>query len=119
GWNPLHRAVINHHFETAEILMKAGCSVNQPDENKRVVLHVAASYGHRLLLRRLIKSGADVNWQDARGRTPLYLAVVCRHMHIVEDLCRRYRCDLNLQTTSHITALSLAAQKGNEDFVRL
>lgn len=119
GWNPLHRAVINHHFETAEILMKAGCSVNQPDENKRVVLHVAASYGHRLLLRRLIKSGADVNWQDARGRTPLYLAVVCRHMHIVEDLCRRYNCNMNLPTTSHITPLSLAAQKGHEEFVRL
>ena len=112
GYTPLHRAVINYHFETAEALVRNGCLVNVPDENKRVPLHVAASYGHLETTKILLDSGANINWQDSRGRTPLYLAVVGKHEKVVVELVKR-GANVNLaHAVNHMTPLALAAQKG-------
>ena len=105
-------------FQVALRLIKCACGVNIADQNKRIPLHVAASYGHRLLIKNLVYAGSHLNWQDARRRTPLYLAVVGRHSGVVEDLIQ-YGCDMNLCTSSNISPLTLAAQKGHEECVRV
>ncbi len=112
GYTPLHRAVINYHFDTAEAMIRNGCLVNVPDENKRVPLHVSASYGHLETTQKLLDSGANIDWQDSRGRTPLYLAVVGKHEKVILELVQR-GANVNLaHAVNHLTPLGLAAQKG-------
>lgn len=112
GYTPLHRAVINYHFDTAEAMIRNGCLVNVPDENKRVPLHVAASYGHLETTKILLSSGGNIDWQDSRGRTPLYLAVVGKHEKVIWELVNR-GADVNLaHAVNHMTPLGLATQKG-------
>ncbi len=117
GWTPLHRSIINHHFDMALMLLNRGCLVNVPDENRRVAIHVAGSYGHLELTKTLLDCGAAINWQDARGRTALYLAVVGKHAEVVTELIHR-GCNMNLSTINRVTPLGLAAQKGHLDCVQ-
>lgn len=119
GYTPLHRAVINYHFDTAEAMISNGCLVNVADENKRVPLHVAASYGHLGTTRKLLDCGANIDWQDSRGRTPLYLAVVGKHDKVIQELVNR-GANVNLaHAINKMTPLGLAAQKGFVEGVRI
>ena len=100
-------------------MIKNGCLVNVADENKRVPLHVAASYGHLGTITRLLDAGANIDWQDSRGRTPLYLAVVGKHEKVVLELLHR-GANVNLaHAVNRMTPLGLAAQKGHVGCVRL
>ncbi|XP_064615730.1 ankyrin repeat domain-containing protein 23-like [Liolophura sinensis] len=72
---PLLKAVVNHHYTIASMLMVAGASVNAADDDKKVPLHVAASYGNSRGVNELLECGGDIDFQDLNGRTALYFAL--------------------------------------------
>ena len=71
-----------------KLLLDLGCSPNAADYDKRTVLHVAASEGHKNIVADLLGRKANVNWQaiDRWGGTPLQDAEREGHMHVVEML---------------------------------
>ncbi|KAF9986485.1 hypothetical protein BGZ65_007456 [Modicella reniformis] len=60
-----------------------GVSVDAQDENGYSVLHAAASYGHKDLIKYLLEKGANVNIQDPDMDTPLF---VCETVEIAKML---------------------------------
>ena len=118
GYTPLHRAVINQHDKVTELLLSHGCSVNLPDEKKRVPLHVAASYGNMSAVSVLSKHSALVNWPDDKGRTPLYFAVLGNHLNVVKQLVAG-ECNINQLTSKNVSVLKLAVHKGYVDCVHV
>ncbi|CAH1781556.1 unnamed protein product [Owenia fusiformis] len=116
---PLHKAIINNQIKAAKYLLTfKQCSVNIPDEIKRMVLHTAASYGQCDLVAEIIAHGGIIDWQDIKGRTALYLAVLVDHIEVVKLLIDS-GANVELSNTSNVSPLILAAQKGFLECVRL
>ena len=76
GRTALHEAVVKPDAQVAEILIRAGASVNAKDRQGRTPLHAAAASGRLNAVRLLIAAGANVNAQDRDGWTPLHCAAV-------------------------------------------
>ena len=64
GKTSLIEATSQNHPECANILIKAGASVNMANEKARTALIYAAEKGNRQTLTLLLEAGADVNKAD-------------------------------------------------------
>ena len=51
------------HFELARLLIEAGADIEGKTKNGYTALHLAAQYGHRLIIDLLLEHGADPNAQ--------------------------------------------------------
>jgi ankyrin repeat protein len=75
------------HIANARRLLRAGASVNLPDEDYGVTpLMLAAQIGDEGLVEMLLERGADVNLADRQGATPIFDAVGCNRAGIVSKL---------------------------------
>ena len=73
-WTPLHYAASSGDKAIAELLLKAGATVNARDTNGATPLHFAVSNGHQELAELLLAHDADPNARNNAGQTPLDLA---------------------------------------------
>ncbi|MEQ2187218.1 hypothetical protein GOODEAATRI_002364 [Goodea atripinnis] len=104
GFTPLHFAAASTHGALClEFLVNNGADVNvqvylfikggeidSVDKDGNTPLHVAARYGHELLINTLITSGADCT------RTPLHYAAASRHFQCLETLVA---CGIDINAT--------------------
>jgi potassium channel len=71
-----------------KLLLDLGCSPNACDYDKRTVLHVAASEGHKNIVADILQRKGNVNLEtlDRWGGTPLQDAIREGHKHVAEML---------------------------------
>ncbi|XP_054637873.1 inversin isoform X2 [Dunckerocampus dactyliophorus] len=66
--------VLADRLDCAEILLKAGASVNKTDHSQRTALHLAAQKGNVRFLKLLLSRHANWLQKDLEEMTPLHLA---------------------------------------------
>lgn len=64
GTSPLHFAALNNHFDTCEVLLRAGISRDSRTKVDRTPLHMAAYEGHINIVELLLSNGAAVDSCD-------------------------------------------------------
>ncbi|CAI5662433.1 unnamed protein product [Oreochromis niloticus] len=74
GRTPLMYCVLADRLDCAEILLKAGASVNKTDLSQRTALHLAAQKGNVRFLKLLLSRRANWLQKDLEEMTPLHLA---------------------------------------------
>uniref|UniRef100_A0A3P8UNH7 Inversin n=1 Tax=Cynoglossus semilaevis TaxID=244447 RepID=A0A3P8UNH7_CYNSE len=74
GRTPLMYCVLADRLDCAEILLKAGASVNKTDQSQRSALHLAAQKGNVRFLKLLLSRRANWLQKDLEEMTPLHLA---------------------------------------------
>ncbi|XP_055359449.1 inversin isoform X2 [Betta splendens] len=74
GRTPLMYCVLADRLDCAEILLKAGASVNKTDHSQRAALHLAAQKGNVRFLKLLLSRRANWLQKDLEEMTPLHLA---------------------------------------------
>ncbi|XP_034409004.1 inversin isoform X2 [Cyclopterus lumpus] len=74
GRTPLMYCVLADRLDCAEILLKAGASVNKTDHSQRSALHLAAQKGNVRFLKLLLSRRANWLQKDLEEMTPLHLA---------------------------------------------
>ncbi|XP_061918873.1 inversin isoform X2 [Entelurus aequoreus] len=74
GRTPLMYCVLADRLDCAEILLKAGASVNKTDHSQRTALHLAAQKGNIRFLKLLLSRHANWLQKDLEEMTPLHLA---------------------------------------------
>ncbi|XP_038146987.1 inversin [Cyprinodon tularosa] len=74
GRTPLMYCVLADRLDCAEVLLKAGSSVNKTDHSQRSALHLAAQKGNMRFLKLLLSRRANCLQKDLEGMTPLHLA---------------------------------------------
>jgi cytohesin len=81
---PLYRALRGRRLAAATELLKAGADVNVRELfNSRTPLHIASSFGSKVLVSLLLEAGADIIAQDIRGIAPLHFAATHGNMEAV------------------------------------
>uniref|UniRef100_A0A1B6F6N9 Uncharacterized protein n=1 Tax=Cuerna arida TaxID=1464854 RepID=A0A1B6F6N9_9HEMI len=86
GLSALHMACQKNHYETAEVLLKAGISRDARNKVDRTPLHVAAQEGHIAIMGLLLAYGVDVDAIDMLRMTPLHWASEYGHKECVKLL---------------------------------
>lgn len=74
GRTPVMYCVLADRVDCAEVLLKAGASVNKTDHSQRSALHLAAQKGNVRFLKLLLSRRASCLQKDLEGMTPLHLA---------------------------------------------
>ncbi|RGP76449.1 hypothetical protein FLONG3_5336 [Fusarium longipes] len=96
------------------LLSAAGIDVNFQDETGRTALMLAASHGTTGMVKLILTSGGNPNMQDHDGDAALHHA---RNIEIMEALLEDPEIKPDLPNNEGRTALSLAAEAGNIEFV--
>ena len=84
----------------------------------RTLLHCAAAYGKREMIRLFVEKGANVNEQDEEGASPLCAAVVQGEADAADELIL-LGATVDLLTNKGNTALCYAVQMGETELVRV
>ena len=71
---PAVAALAGRHFQLAQVLHRAGSSVDLQGYSGNSPLHSAAYYGDIEMVQVLLDYGVDVNTRNSHGGTPLYFA---------------------------------------------
>jgi predicted nuclease of predicted toxin-antitoxin system len=71
GETALHIASSKGNLESTLLLMAEGASCNEPDQDGKTPLHIAALGRHTMVLNSLLEARADVNAMDKRGDLPI------------------------------------------------
>lgn len=77
GRTPLHVAAEGNHYNTCEVLLRAGISKDARTKVDKTPLHFAAFEGHVQIVQLLLKHCCDVNAKDMVCR--LTLSGLCIH----------------------------------------
>uniref|UniRef100_A0A672TD64 Serine/threonine-protein phosphatase 6 regulatory ankyrin repeat subunit A-like n=1 Tax=Sinocyclocheilus grahami TaxID=75366 RepID=A0A672TD64_SINGR len=94
GFAPLHFTAASRHgalypstydCNPWEVLKISGAEIDCEDKNGNTPLHIAARYGHELLINTLITNGADTAKRGVHGMFPLHLAALSGF----SDCCRK------------------------------
>ncbi|XP_017586940.1 PREDICTED: serine/threonine-protein phosphatase 6 regulatory ankyrin repeat subunit C-like [Corvus brachyrhynchos] len=132
GKSPLHMAAIHGRFTRSQILIQNGGRTALAAEG----VHVAARYGHELLISTLMTNGADTARRGIHDMFPLHLAVLfgfsdcCRKLlssgqlySIVSSLSNEHVLsagfDINTPDNLGRTCLHAAASGGNVECLNL
>jgi ankyrin repeat protein len=110
GETGLHLATFAGHIDTITLLLEAGASPHETDNNGRTPLHLAAADGQEEAVIILLKKGADPNVADDGDYTPLHFAAESGNVQLVGTLLRA-GADPNARLASGMTAAHLAAQE--------
>lgn len=85
--------------ETCQLLIDAGATVNQEDDDGYSPLHLAAAHGYLEVAELLIANGANVNAVDHQKQTPLHMAA---------DAGQPDMCELLLNKGAELKVLDIA-----------
>jgi ankyrin repeat protein len=110
----LTAAVHNNHVEVVRFLLGHGARPNQPGNTKGVCLplHIAASLGHKLIVKILLSHGANVHAQGGAYRFALTAAAVGGDISIMKLLLDQ-GADLKAHDMENETALHGAVIGGH------
>jgi ankyrin repeat protein len=107
--------------KTSEIeqMLHSGANVNAMDAKGRNAFSIAAIFNGKPEVARVLKSGGvNINSQDTNGYTPLMLSILAggNSAPFINELIK-LGANVNLKTTSGITALSVAAGSSADENV--
>uniref|UniRef100_A0A671LEK8 Serine/threonine-protein phosphatase 6 regulatory ankyrin repeat subunit A-like n=1 Tax=Sinocyclocheilus anshuiensis TaxID=1608454 RepID=A0A671LEK8_9TELE len=112
-----------------EVLKISGAEIDCEDKNGNTPLHIAARYGHELLINTLITNGADTAKRGVHGMFPLHLAALsgfsdcCRKLLSSGKLYHSNLClpgfDIDTPDDFGRTCLHAAAAGGNLECLNL
>ncbi|QGI98349.1 hypothetical protein CEK26_011418 [Fusarium fujikuroi] len=103
-----------HENATRVLLSTPGIDVNFQDENGTTALMLAASGGTVAMVKLILNAGGHPNMQDISGNTALCCA---RSIDVFEALLKGTGIKPDLPNKAGRTALSLAAEAGEIDYV--
>ncbi|MBQ4875143.1 MAG: ankyrin repeat domain-containing protein [Rickettsiaceae bacterium H1] len=92
--------------------------INDPDDNDRTALMLAALNGHKEIVELLLQHGADFDAKDKEGKTALMLSLLRRNMDIAK-LLLQHGANVDAKDKEGKTALIVAAKNGNMEVVKL
>lgn len=84
------------------------------DRDGSSALHVAARYGHLLLLKELLQRGCEATWLDSTGQTPIHIASFEGHADLVVELLLA-KAEPNSVDAQHETALHKAVEANSPE----
>ncbi|KAJ5738251.1 Mg2+ transporter protein CorA-like/Zinc transport protein ZntB [Penicillium malachiteum] len=118
GQTPLLSAAEESKPAVAQILLQNGADIKHQNNQKDTALHIASRDGSTELARALIESSKDpLEIRNASHQTPLLTAVTNKHYDIV-DILLGAGANINAQDDNGRTALSFAAEHGNQSLVK-
>ena len=117
GWSALHYACQLGDFNSVEILINNGASIDSYSNNKRIPLHLASYRGYSNIVELLLKNGSDPNYQDEQGCTPLHLSAKKGHVKCIEFLLF-YGAELYSLDSRNWNILHYASFHGHKKAVR-
>jgi ankyrin repeat protein/predicted DNA-binding WGR domain protein len=74
GYNAIHFAAENGHFEVVKLLIKNGIKIDLGGPERKTCLHIAAAKGNWEMVEFLVNNGAKTTTKDKFKRTALLLA---------------------------------------------
>ena len=108
---PIMYATSRDHLDVVNELLANGADLTMADRNGATALHIAASYGHVEILRRIIDEllaeGEDLNTPNGHGQTALHQAAEAGMVNSVTLLLQR-GADSTIQDADGNTAADLA-----------
>jgi len=116
----IHEAARDGRTLVVESLLNANPKlVDRKDDDERLPIHWATSYGH-LGIAILLSAGKtfDPDVQDGSGWTPLMIAVSLKEGEELVKLFLQKGADINAKNFSGQTALHFVASKNNLDVAR-
>jgi ankyrin repeat protein len=93
-----------------------GAYLNVHGDGNTKPLHLAARYGHEVVVDLLLTSNADFDPRNDDKRTPLHLAARYGHGAVV-DILLKFKAAVDVRDCDKMTPLHLAAEKGHEAIV--
>ncbi|XP_078484392.1 uncharacterized protein LOC100181379 isoform X2 [Ciona intestinalis] len=122
GATPLHASArYGHKGATLKLLASRTVDVNAADANRCTALHFASFEGHLECVKLLEEAnGINIHCLDKEGRTALMVASAMGQLHVCSELIQS-GIDVNHKDSSKLqhSALTLAAEAGHSDVVRL
>ncbi|KAJ5076563.1 c2 domain containing protein [Anaeramoeba ignava] len=112
GWNSLHYACRNKHFEIVKELLEKGAKIDEITIDYYEAIHIAVQQEWMSGIKILIKYGADPNAIHEKQWTCLHFAVETGNREITEYLLKKH-ADPNLKSTVGQTPLHVASQHGH------
>ncbi|ORZ16931.1 ankyrin repeat-containing domain protein [Absidia repens] len=116
----LRKAAIDGNIAAVRRLIKMVPNIQNPDpDNGYTTLMLAAQYGHIDLVNLLLEMGheEEVISMDHEGITVLMLAIMYNHEEIFYAYVSRYPECIHAISKDGVSALLVAAQKGNASLV--
>lgn len=114
----LHYAASRGHSKIVELLILANADVMSQSKTGMTALHFAAGNGHSKVVELLIRANADVMAHSMNGTMPIHSAARSGHLQIMESLVRANSDVTTVADQQGITALHIAAFRGDCDIIR-
>jgi ankyrin repeat protein len=119
---PLLIAIAKRHVECVRLLLENGASVQVQDKQQNNVLHLAAETCSNSILQMILEKtkARMVNSYNLKEVTPLIIAVQQNFVEAVEAFLKLPDVNVEVATkTDHYTPVSIAAQKGFLEILKL
>lgn len=94
--------------DALEVLLAAGASIDQSDEEGRTILHIAARRGNLSIAQWALEKGVSINKLDGMNRPPIFGAVEHHHEAMVNFLADRPDFEPNHMDKEGDTLLDVA-----------
>lgn len=116
---PLFAAILNHHADTAEILIKNNANVNVYCSRQFMTPLICASWqGYGSIVEMLLDKNANIDAVDYSGDSALIWAVRANYYEIVRILLHN-NANTSLINKEGDTALDIAIKKGHKEIQEL
>ncbi|CAG5136318.1 unnamed protein product [Candidula unifasciata] len=120
GWNALHVAAAYGNVKTMQFLLAQGCDIEAVTREGETALHIAAKHGTSDVVSLLLERNVFLrDRQNSQGVTALLKAIFNSQYTFKEnyrrcvDLLLGAGCNPNISSSSKVTALHLAVDKGD------
>lgn len=117
GGTALMYASVKGQTAIIELLLSHAAQVNTVASNGWTAVMLATVKGHADSVILLIENGANANLPDIYGASPLMKAIEGGRVQVIEVLLESDRVNLDAKDDRGITALHLAAARGNAGVV--
>ncbi|XP_071086410.1 putative ankyrin repeat protein RF_0381 [Haliotis cracherodii] len=120
GNNLLHMACEGGNVELVKyVLALNSVDINSRTEDGRTPAMVAASKGHKDMLKLLVNEGADLSLVNNDGEDALHISLLCENMEMVKYILTQDVVNINGAEKNGMTPVLLAAEHGCIDLFDL